>query len=99
VFDASFNSFGSGAFKKRRIRGKKPRKTTTAIGVLWGHHESEGDVEYSPKPEKYTKSAFKWAKAFSENKSLIHVDFSFNQFKYHDMKILGNTLTLLMRFR
>ena len=39
--------------------------------------------------EEYTISAFKLAKAFIENKTLVHVDLSFNSFKTPDIRYIG----------
>jgi len=44
--------------------------------------------------EKYSQSAYKWSRALTVNKSLVHLDFSFNQLKINDVKILGEGLKL-----
>ena len=69
IFDASFNSFGTGALKQK---AKTPRK----------EQESEA----------FTVAALKWSKALALNTTLVHVDFSFNNFKEHDIRIIGEGL-------
>ena len=45
----------------------------------------EEETEYHP----FTASAYEWSKAFVENRSLLHVDFSFNHFNSEDIKVIG----------
>jgi len=45
--------------------------------------------------EEFTMSASHWSKAILENKALVHIDFSFNQFVTQDIKIIGNCILSL----
>lgn len=51
------------------------------------------DEEYQA-PECYTRSASKWGKALIDNKTLIHVDFSYNNFRTADVAFIGEALLL-----
>jgi hypothetical protein len=42
--------------------------------------------------EGYTISAMKWAKAMINNKTLIHLDLSFNNLKTPDVQVIGEGL-------
>ena len=42
--------------------------------------------------EGFTISAYKWAKSLISNKTIIHVDFSFNNFKSPDIQVIGEGL-------
>jgi len=42
--------------------------------------------------EGFTLSAYKWAKSLISNKTIIHVDFSFNNFKTADIQVIGEGL-------
>jgi len=51
-------------------------------------------VNAEENPDPYTVSADAWANAFIQNKTLIHFDLSFNNFKVGDIRHLGEALKL-----
>lgn len=71
-------------FKKKKLIKSKKKKS---LGTT--HEAEEVPTE---KFEEFTRAATKWGRAFKENKSLVHIDFSFNQFKFNDMKHMGEAL-------
>lgn len=42
--------------------------------------------------EEYTNSAHKWSQTLRKNRSLIHLDLSFNHYNIPDMQIIGEGL-------
>ena len=101
IFDCSFNSFGSGQLKVRG--GTYANKLLNAAPAPTGLMKSpEGilqSINYDPFDELadyegYTISAMKWAKALITNKTLVHLDLSFNNLKTPDIKVIGEGLKL-----
>lgn len=91
IFDASFNAFGSATLRpKKKVRkgNESARKRSLSKTPRGGETAREED----DKNEKYTQSAYKWARALSLNKTLIHIDFSFNSFKVDDIRVIGEQL-------
>jgi hypothetical protein len=49
-------------------------------------------VNFEENPDPFTTSADAWANAFVMNKTLIHFDMSYNNFKVGDIRHLGEAL-------
>lgn len=83
IFDASFNSFGSGQLQKKPIIIRsKVKLNIDKMSKLQKFGVVPDETRYiynkSKDNEEFTMSASNWAKAIFENKSLVHIDFSFN---------------------
>ncbi|CDW87404.1 UNKNOWN [Stylonychia lemnae] len=95
IFDASFNSFGTGHHKEIK-QGKlsqyldenKIQQSSKKDNKLPLDSARILQSQYEP----YTNAAWKFMKAFASNKRLAHVDLSFNSFKREDIKIIGEGL-------
>jgi hypothetical protein len=98
ILDASFNAFGSCPLKRRKGYRKPNRSLSPRKKAAEKREEGEGaeiDPEDMEEFEKYTQAAYKWGRALIKNKTLVHIDFSFNQFKVNDVQILGKLNTNL----
>lgn len=92
IFDASFNSFGSSAFMKKPVFNQKHRLPPSRVPRYLQQKKVEAPRPVVEALEPFSVSAYKWSRAIIDNKSMVHIDFSFNQFKAEDMRIIGEGL-------
>ena len=90
ILDCSFNSFGSGQLKvkgssssNKIIAVQQTNITKTAESLIQSMNYDPFDVLADL--EGYTVSAMKWAKSLINNKTLVHLDLSFNNLKTPDI--------------
>jgi len=71
----------------------KPLDVPPEVLEYYSKPPDYNDEEYQL-PESYTRSASKWGKTLIVNKTLIHVDFSYNNFRPADIAFIGDALML-----
>jgi Leucine-rich repeat (LRR) protein len=79
IFDASFNSFGSSPLYVKTRQSQKKLENGPPIDLV-------------ASLSGYSISAHQWSRCLMFNKTLVHLDLSFNNVKTPDIQLMGEAL-------